>query len=198
MGCPAASCPYICNVFSSRHLSHADSGSAFFWALRVHLPDYTVSRPKIRRFRGIESTLQTSTFHLWSRTLNAIMGGPPKNVSTYPAIWRQISIHDVGFDLGIQDRVRLVITVTNWIKVPPPTPHPQKTYMVPVKPMNQQNKHFDLTVTARDLHPYCSKGGNTLDIEINVNKNLSAMTFCHGAGQLYDGSITSKNFVHGK
>ena len=81
---------------------------------------------------------------------------------------------------------------------PPPTPHPQKTYMVPVKPMNQQNKHFDLTVTARDLHPYCSKGGNTLDIEINVNKNLSAMTFCHGAGQLYDGSITSKNFVHGK
>ena len=67
-------------------------------------------------------------------------------------------------------------------------------------PVNQQNKHCDPTATARDLHPYCSKGGNTLDIEEkkNVNKNLSAITFCHAAGQLYDGFITSKNFVHVK
>ena len=79
-------------------------------------------------------------------------------------------------------------------QIPPPPPHPKK-YMVPV---NQQNKQCDPTATVRDLHPYCSKGGNTLDIEINVNKNLSAITFCHGAGQLYDGFITSKNFVRVK
>jgi len=76
------------------------------------------------------------------------------------------------------------------------SPHPTpKKYMVP---LNQQNIHFDLTATARDLHPYCSKGGNTLDIEKNVNKSLSAITFCHGTGQLYDGFITSRNFVHVK
>ena len=47
---------------------------------------------------------------------------------TYPATWRQITINDVGFDLGIQDRVRIVITVTNWIKVPPPPTLPKKIW----------------------------------------------------------------------
>jgi hypothetical protein len=73
-------------------------------------------------------------------------------------------MHAVGFDHAVQGRVRLVITLINWSKVPPPH---KKKYIYIYSATKQQNEHFCLISQppASDLHPYCSKGGNTLDME---------------------------------